>query len=60
MTSGEQDLSRPRTLHLERETIQEVTSSLLSSQGHSLWTCDATAVGHPADVKDHVRLPEHR
>jgi hypothetical protein len=36
---------RPRTriLKLKRETVRDLGPHLLSSQGHSLWTCDASA-----------------
>lgn len=50
MPDDPQDEPRPRTLRLDRETVQEVTSPLLSSQGHSLWTCDATVVDRPGEA----------
>ena len=31
-----------RKLALKRETVQDLDMQLLSSQGHSLWTCDGS------------------
>lgn len=31
-----------RKLRLRRETVRNLTEDILSSQGHSLWTCDDT------------------
>jgi hypothetical protein len=31
-----------RRLSLKRETVQDLSSEILSSQGHSLWTCDGS------------------
>lgn len=37
-----------RKLKLRRETVRNLTEDLLSSQGHSLWTCDRPAMpGEP-------------
>jgi hypothetical protein len=32
-----------KRLNLKRETLQNLNDQLLTSQGHSLWTCDITA-----------------
>jgi hypothetical protein len=29
-----------KKLNLKRDTVQNLNDQLLSSQGHSLWTCD--------------------
>jgi len=34
---------RTRRLELRRETVRDLGPSILSSQGHSLWTCDSSA-----------------
>jgi hypothetical protein len=31
----------PRKLTLDRETVHDMSDQLLTSQGHSLWTCDS-------------------
>lgn len=31
-----------KRLELKRETLRNVDEPLLTSQGHSLWTCDAS------------------
>jgi hypothetical protein len=33
---------RPPKLQLKRTRVQSLNDSLLTSQGHSLWTCDST------------------
>lgn len=38
-----------KKLTLKRETIRNLNDDLLTSQGHSLWTCDVT--GAPAKEK---------
>lgn len=52
-----------RKLKLRRETVQNLTEDLLSSQGHSLWTCDRPAKpGEPETTYmeiDAVRVEVH-
>jgi hypothetical protein len=38
-----------KKLTLKRETVRNLNDDLLTSQGHSLWTCDVT--GGPAAKK---------
>lgn len=38
------DTARMPTLRLRRDTVHDF-DAVLSSQGHSLWTCDETALG---------------
>ena len=33
-----------KKLNLKRETVYNLTDQLLTSQGHSLWTCDTEEV----------------
>jgi hypothetical protein len=42
VNTGTDDVSsvRPRKLTLKRDAIRNLNDELLTSQGHSLWTCD--------------------
>jgi hypothetical protein len=42
MVGPNEQMPKPRTLSLRRETVRNLSSPLLSSQGHSLWTCDGS------------------
>jgi hypothetical protein len=56
MSENNHHAPQKRTLFLKRETVGDLDSRLLSSQGHSLWTCDGSvrdAVDQPAP--DHGR-----
>ncbi len=54
MSETNHNAPKKRTLFLKRETVGNLDSGLLSSQGHSLWTCDGTeAVDRPAPDGPH-------
>lgn len=36
------DAPKRKTLTLKRETVRDLSTELLTTQGWSLWTCDAT------------------
>jgi hypothetical protein len=42
MSETDRSVPKRRKLFLKRETVGNLDSRLLSSQGHSLWTCDVT------------------
>lgn len=39
------DAPKRKTLTLKRETVRDLSTELLTTQGWSLWTCDATVGG---------------
>lgn len=53
-TVGQRSASVPtsRKLTLRREVVQDLSEQMLSSQGHSLWTCDSALVAPNAPVED--------
>ncbi|MFE9883272.1 hypothetical protein [Streptomyces sp. NPDC005784] len=38
-----------KKLDLKREVVGDLTDQLLTTQGHSLWTCDETETMHEED-----------
>jgi hypothetical protein len=49
MEPKEPAIVKGKKLNLKRETVRNLNDQLLTSQGHSLWTCDGSGV-QPVDM----------